>query len=256
MKQLSTYLLAIVLATTTPLSAKDTLRVMTYNIYTGGIADMQQIGEYIQSQNPDLVFLQEVDLYTNRPEAPSQNGHNQMAELGFYTDMLPIFGATIAHYSGGYYGIGILSKHPILSSKLIHLPQAHARTERRGMLVAEILIDGKKITIMDTHLATNEEDRKVQMRYIARYSREHIKGKRLLCGDLNSTPDENIVPRIFKAWKDALPEGQSTFSSDNPRYKYDWMLYPKRHALHVLEAQVDTTSLLSDHLPGIIEFTF
>lgn len=255
MKRISIYLAAILLAITN-LYAKDTLRVMTYNVYIGGMADMQEIGEYIKSQNPDIVLLQELDVYTNRPDAPSQNGHNQMAELGFYANMLSVFGATIAHYSGGYYGIGILSKHPISSSKLIHLPQAHPRTERRGMLVAEVLIDGKKLTVMDTHLALNEKDRKIQMRYIARYSREHIKGKRLLCGDLNSTPSENLVPKIFKAWEDALPEGQPTFSSDNPRYKYDWMLYPKKHALHILDAQIDTTSLLSDHLPGIIEFTF
>lgn len=255
MKRIAIYMAAILLATTS-LYAKDTLRVMTYNVFTGGLADMQEIGEYIKSQNPDIVLLQEVDLCTNRPEAPSQNGHNQMAELGYYADMLPVFGATIPHYSGGYYGIGILSKHPISSSKLIHLPQAHPRTERRGLLVAEVLVNGKKLTVMDTHLATNEKDRKVQMRYIARYSREHVKGKRILGGDLNSTPYENLVPKIFKKWKDALPDEQPTFSSDKPVYKYDWILYPKRHSLHIINAQIDTTSVLSDHLPGIIDFTF
>ena len=255
MKRYTTLILALLLTTIT-LFAKDTLRVMTYNVYIGGMADMQELGEYIKSQDPDIVLLQELDLYTNRPEAPSQNGRNQITELGYFTNMLPIYGAALAHPTGGYYGIGILSKHPISSSKFIQLPQAHARTEKRGMLVVEVLAKGKKLTVMDTHLALNEKDRKVQMRYIARYSREHIKGKRLLCGDLNSTPDENMVSKFFKTWKDALPEEQPTYSSWDPIYKYDWMLYPKKQPLHILEAQVDTTAHLSDHFPGIIDFTF
>ena len=257
MKQITKLILFVVLVTlSTSLFAQDTVRVMTYNVYIGGMANMQQLGEYIKSHDPDIVLLQELDLYTNRPDAPSQNGRNQITELGYYANMLPVYGATLAHPTGGYYGIGILSKHPISSVKFIQLPRAFKRTERRGLLIAEVLINGKKLTVMDTHLALNEKERKVQMRYIARYSREHIKGKRLLCGDLNSTPEENLVPKIFKTWKEALPIEQPTFSSWQPIYKYDWMLYPKGKPLHIINAQIDTTANLSDHLPGIIDFTF
>ncbi len=255
MKKLTLYIALFLLMASINLSAQDTIRVMTYNVYIGGMADMQQLGEYIKSHNLDIVLLQELDIYTNRPDAPAQNGRNQITELGYYANMLPIYGATIAHPTGGYYGIGILSKHPISSAKFIQLPQAFKRTERRGLLVAEVLINGKKLTVLDTHLALNERDRKVQMRYIARYSREHIKGHRLLCGDLNSTPGEELVSKIFRTWKDALPE-EPTFSSWKPIYKYDWMLYPKGKKLNIIDAQVDTTSHLSDHLPGIITFTF
>ena len=59
------------------LHAQDTLRIMTYNISAGEMADMQQLGSYINSIHPDIVALQEVDYQTNRSYRPKDRGKNQ-----------------------------------------------------------------------------------------------------------------------------------------------------------------------------------
>ena len=129
----------------------DTLKLMTYNLRFGELASMQQIAEYISSENPDIVAVQECDWATNRKRAPHQNGVKFVNELAYHTGMFGIYGKSI-NYAGGYYGIGLLSKYPILSYERVLLPN-DGRTEQRSMLVADIeLPDGEVITFVNTHL--------------------------------------------------------------------------------------------------------
>ena len=65
----------------------DTLRLMTYNLRFGELASMQQIGEYIASEAPDIVAVQECDWATKRKRAPQQNGVKFMNELSYYSGM-------------------------------------------------------------------------------------------------------------------------------------------------------------------------
>ena len=85
------------------------LRIMSYNLRFGEIATMKQIGEYIASQQPDLVALQECDWDTQRERAPQQHHVRFVNELGSATGMFTAYGKAL-DYKGGSYGIGILSK--------------------------------------------------------------------------------------------------------------------------------------------------
>ena len=67
------------------------VRVLSFNIYHGetmrGDFDLEQISRVIREVDPDLVALQEVDLYTGR------SGKRDLAsELGLLTRMVPLFG--------------------------------------------------------------------------------------------------------------------------------------------------------------------
>lgn len=231
--------------------AGDTIRIMTYNMAIGLMANMEQIGNYIRDKQPDIVALQEVDLYTRRPERTDGNNENQPAQLGYYADMIPLYGKVLRHPYGGYYGLGFLTKHPVCSVTTIELPQV-VKEETRCMLVATWEINGKNITIACTHLSLNKTNRARQMRYIRSYMQK-VHGTKIICGDLNSPVEEGLVPKIFKNWNDALPQGLPTFSSWNPIYKYDWILYKKIQPIKVINAQIDTLCGLSDHLPCYVD---
>lgn len=232
--------------------AHDTLRIMTFNVAAGLRTDMYELGEYIKGVQADIVALQEVDLCTNRPETPLQNGRNQMVELGFYSDMLPVFGPIKNYPLGGYYGLGFLSKEPIYSIANVALPQVIDKNEPRSMMVATWKIFGKTITIANTHLSLDKSNRAMQMRYIRKYMRK-IKGIKIICGDLNSDYSEELVTKVFKKWDDGLPYMCNTFPSGRAYTKYDWILYPHSCSIEVVNTVVDTTCVLSDHLPGYID---
>ena len=247
------FCILILLFVAISISAQDTLRIMTYNVASGINTDMFELGDYIRTVNADIVALQEVDLCTNRPETPHQNGRNQMVELGFTTDMLPVFGAINNYPTGGYYGLGFLSKEPICSITNVALPQVIDKNEPRSMMVATWKIFGKTITIVNTHLSLNKSNRAIQMRYIRKYMRK-IKGIKFICGDLNSGYSEELVTTVFKKWDDALPYMCCTFPSGGKAYaKYDWMLYDNLNSKQIVNATVDTTCVLSDHLPCYID---
>ena len=238
---------------TSVLHAQDTLRLMTYNISAGEMADMQQLGSYINSIHPDIVALQEVDYQTNRSYMPKDRGKNQPGELAFHTNMLPIFGSIKDYPTGGYYGMGFLSKNPILTVSNIPLPQVVDKHEPRSIIVAQWNINGKQITIANTHLSLDIKNREVQLKYIRKYMKK-VKGLKFICGDFNSTYSEGLVLKTFSKWNDALPYMQLTFPNQKPNSKYDWILYEKSAHIQVLNAVVDTSCQLSDHLPCYIDF--
>src|SRR5688500_20330745 len=84
-QRIGTLLLFLILFAT-PLAAKKTLRVMTYNIHVGvGMdkkLDLMRIADVINRERPDLVGLQEVDRGVKRTE-----GKDEIAELAKLTRM-------------------------------------------------------------------------------------------------------------------------------------------------------------------------
>ena len=241
-------------ATATTLMARDadTIRIMTYNISAGEKADMQQLGEYIREINPDIVALQEVDFRTNRPDRPKNRGHNQPTELGYYTDMLPIFGNVIDLPTGGFYGLGILSNYPVVNVSNISLPQIILSAEERNLMIVTLKINGKTVILANTHLCLDKSNRQMQMKYIRRYIKKQ-KGVKIICGDFNSNYNEGLVLKTFSKWNDALPYMQLTFPSWNPDTKLDWILYEKSGSVQVENAVVDSLCQLSDHLPCYVD---
>ena len=60
------FLLALAIAFSTALLAQTTeLNIMTFNLRFGELASLEQMAEYISSQQPDIVALQECDWKTN-----------------------------------------------------------------------------------------------------------------------------------------------------------------------------------------------
>lgn len=254
-----TILFYIALFTTATVSAQnvekkntgDTLRVMSYNLRFGELASMKQLAEYIKSENPDIVALQELDWKTSRERTPYQSGVEMINELAYHTGMFSLYGKTIDH-AGGYYGIGILSKFPVVSSRIIKLPNPQPATEQRILLVAELEISNDKIiTFVSTHLDyTSPERREIQIDAI-NSAKNTMTPPIILCGDLNATQTSNEICNGFAEWGDANSK-DFTCPADKPSSRIDFtFFYPKKSFSLIRSWSNDCR--LSDHRPIICD---
>jgi endonuclease/exonuclease/phosphatase family metal-dependent hydrolase len=226
-----------------------TLKVLCYNLRFGELASLEQLAEYIRSENPDVVALQEADVRTNRGMAPHQNGKDFITELGFRTGMLTAYVRTI-DFSGGYYGIGILSKYPFEQTRKIMLPIPEGSNEQRAMLLADVELPGGRVfTFACTHLDHSSSSvRTIQVQALDSI----LKSNRfpfIVAGDFNARPDS---PEIKDGMKDYLQacSDEFTFPSSNPQSKIDYIFcYPAAEWKKVEAAT--PRQALSDHLPVI-----
>lgn len=236
------------------LYAQDTIRIMTLNINQGSDTSLQAIGEIIKFYKPDLVALQEVDLWPNRSYAQHQKNKNFIAELGYYTDMLGYFGKAYDHPGGWDYGDGILSKYPatkVESTILSHI----GKVEPRQLIWAHINIKGHNICFASTHFSyENKNNRELQIKKVKSIMRKQKEKIQFVCGDFNSDYKEDLILKVMKQWADALPNGEATFSSYSPaKYKYDYILYNKNAKVKVVNSEIICNGSISDHCTCITD---
>lgn len=228
-------------------------KVMSYNLRFGELSTMDEIGSYIASESPDIVALQECDWNTVRERAPHQNGVRFINELARKTGMFGLYGKAI-DYRGGYYGVGILSRYPIIRSERVLLPNP-GHKEQRVMLVADIeLPDGRVLTFVCTHLeVSSSECRLEQVEFIDRQLSG--KGPYILAGDMNATPDSAEMQYLCRNWKN-LTDDELTYSVSKPSIKIDYIYGKPADAVCLVSTRVDEETRLSDHFPVISEITF
>ena len=126
-----------------------TLKIATYNIANGRDVnyDYSVLAQDILTSGASIVGLQEVDQRTNR------NGNRDtMAQLSRFTGWeYYYFVPTISPYQGGEYGIGLLSKYPILDTSFQYLPKSDENEEQRAVLCATVNVDGVELHCFVTH---------------------------------------------------------------------------------------------------------
>ena len=227
----------------------DTITVMTFNLHAGHDASLQQIGQFIKQYQPDFVALQEVDQNTHRTNCPHQNDRDFINELAYYSGMEGLFGPTIK-FSGGHYGIGLLTRHQFVEVQNIKLPHPVARMEQRGLLQGTfILPDGDTIMFACTHLeAFDSISRAAQAQFILDHFADAAYPV-ILAGDLNASPDDEVIRLLTSQWLDSTL-GDFTFSVSNPKEKIDYILARPIPAWHTIQSQVIPVKM-SDHYPII-----
>lgn len=242
--------ISVLFVSTLVLSASekgDTLKVMSYNLRFGELASMEQIAEYISSEQPDIVAVQECDWGSYRSKTPHQHGVKFINVLAYHTGMFGVYAKAINH-AGGYYGNGLLSKYPILKFERVLLPN-EGKSEQRNMLVADIeLPDGKVITFINTHLEVKKSALRIeQVKFINEYIKD-CPNQVFLAGDMNALPETEEMAMLREEWKD-LTNDEFTFHSLHPEIKIDYIFTKPAEKVELIEAAVRNDVILSDHFP-------
>ena len=231
-----------------------TLRVVTYNIHHGegtdGIVDLARQAHILKSVQPDLVALQEVDLHTAR-----SSGVNQLHELARLTGMHAQFGKAM-DYSGGSYGVAVLSRWPVVRTRNDPLPTFPDREPRTALTVLVKVEKGwPLLQFTSTHLDQGREEanRLAQAAQLNAVTvREGMPA--ILAGDMNSRPDTEVMKVLEAQWTNATTADPSVPPAPDgrPRFRGDYVLVRPAQCWRVIESKVLDDRVASDHRPVLV----
>lgn len=220
------------------------LRLMSFNIHAARTVDIEAIADAILEFDPDIVGLQEIDIETGR-----SGGVDQISALSTRTGMSSLFAKTI-DYDGGEYGIGLLTRFPILSDDRLPLPGSG---EPRVLLIADLDIAGTSTRFAVTHLGLDDDTRRQQVDTIL--GALSVEETLALVGDFNYSPTEAPHATVTSAgWRDAWEEAGTgdgfTHSASDPRARIDYVYLGTAAPVPTC---VEVPSLsVSDHLPVVV----
>jgi endonuclease/exonuclease/phosphatase family metal-dependent hydrolase len=230
------------------------LRVLSYNIHHAnppsrpGVIDLDAIAGVIKKQQPHLVALQEVDVFTER----SGKSLHQAEKLAEMTGMTAYFAKAI-DYGWGEYGVAILSKFPMDAMKNTSLPTAkETNGEPRALATVVVTLpEGKKILFACTHLDAQRQDtnRLLQINSIVNILKTE-KLPVIIAGDFNSVPGTTVINTLDSYFtRTCITNCGFTIPQINPTKTIDFIAYTASDAFTVTEHYVPDEKYASDHLP-------
>lgn len=228
--------------------SQTTVKVFTYNIFhganTNGSYDFDKIASVINSVNPDLVALQEVDFRTNR-----LNKRDLAGEIGLRTNMIPLFGKAM-DYDDGEYGVAILSRNKIISWKNTALPFNDGNEPRTILHIVTTLATGDTVSFICTHL--DYKLKSLERINQANKINNLYKSNRyptILAGDFNDVPDSPTLNILSKYWEITYDKKDSakTFPSNKPDRKIDYILFNSKDKWKIIDREVICDSIATDH---------
>ena len=268
---------------TNVLPQNDLVKVLSYNVMSFAYKDHTKeapnsIIQYIAQSEADIVCLQEYMVGAG----PNLMSSSDVAKaLPMYPHITEIFFSS-PHHKKVRYGLALLSKFPIISSRKIPF----FATEN-GSAIHELDVHGKRVTVVNNHLESfrlTAEDRSKYSDMISKVRFEmldefrgavqqklgqafRIRAKQaetiaeeirnsggsytIVCGDLNDTPISYTRRMIQAPLKDAYTEtGMGLGISYNKNFFY----FRIDHIFHspdmeAYNCRVDSRIKLSDHYP-------
>jgi len=255
-------ILGVLILSQTTLVASDSLkiRVMTYNIHhcnppaQKGVIDTNGIAEVIVKYKADIVLLQEVDVNTQR------SGTGNQAQILARKSNLPYYHFYKAiDFSGGDYGVAILSRFPLNDSFQFMLSNKILSEQRvLGGTTAQLPGDIRLI-IATTHLDLVEGNRVKQAYQLDSL----LTGKSypvILGGDFNATPESEEIRSLFSSFTAPTGTLQYTFPESTPDRTIDYLLFRdyslngrQKSGIRFTNYFVPVGINASDHLPVIAD---
>lgn len=236
----------------------DTLRILTYNVHRCNppgtkIIDIPAIANVVKQSKADVVALQEIDVNTIR----SGKDIHEAEAIAKLCGMYVCFGKAI-DFSGGAYGVAVLSKYPISAVQNHLLPKdADPKTEQRTLLIAEISISSKKkFYFASTHLdVENEANRILQINEIQKRANA-VSQPFFIGGDFNDTTNSKAIQVFDQHFQRSCETCAPTFPQDIPITTIDFIAFHKKHAkkIKTIRHEVLVEKYASDHRPILAEF--
>ena len=214
----------------------------------------------LKKYKPDIIFLQEIDLYTNRAYYK-----NQLYTLSKYTGLNYRAMGTNIKYRSGFYGDGILSKFPIEYSANYLSPLKNPSHEQRGILCNKVAFGNTKINVFSIHMSTFEDERILTSKELLKITSKINKGESIIIGgDFNvgiskignhkyvyESKEKYEEFEILKTRFKSLDNTELTWQSPDGSGCIDTFFYSKNLQL-IKQFTIKTD--LSDHNPVYSEF--
>ena len=260
------------------------MKLISFNIGIK-IDNSKEIGEFIESQKPDIVAFQEIirhfdesvfDMYKSKEHIEkiiSKRLPNSFFGPQWITDVLTKNGEIYRDY-GGFIEQGneIISKFPIInatnefyyknyeynSDRTNFYTEDHARSVQ----VVELDVNGKRLQILNLH-GTYSRDRQDSERAIAQCKYVLNTAKRkdiptIIVGDFNLLPNTQSMQILNKEFRNLIDEYKITSTRPDFENKtriigsaIDYILVSDK--IKVNKFEVFNTNI-SDHLPLILDF--
>lgn len=244
------------------------MRIGTFNIQHGvdhatrlasgdSIVNLDLMADYIQQLQLDICGLNEVYDCPMDGEFPKQAAY-MGDKLGYYH----AFAKAIDVRPGYPYGVALVSKYPILSTRCVPITLAEEDREYEGgyyenrvLLIAELDVHGKPLTVMVSHFGLNPDEALLAAETVLQQI-PLIQTPIVLMGDFNVTPDRPEIQAISTLLNDtaSLIEGpEYTWPSHEPDRKIDYVFISKD--LQATGCRIPDR-VVSDHRPVVVELTY
>ncbi|MGE0448694.1 MAG: carbohydrate-binding protein [Vicinamibacterales bacterium] len=242
-----------------PPSSNGTFRMMTWNIQHGttknGAYDPAAQAQFIASQNPDVVALQEVETWNeNQPQR-----YKQLLEQ--YTGQAwTVVWAPVTN-GGSTEGNVLLTRLPVVAQNTY---QMHATSDwtqlysNRSAAQATVRVGSVNVNVFATHLDYyNTTHRSIQLQQLMSWTL-NFGGPRLVGGDFNSWWGEywitTMMTQYTDTWQDYTGSNQNGYTVNNAvRFDYLFRSMDGGWRATPTNCFVPVTSL-SDHNPVVADY--
>ena len=240
------------------------LKCITFNMCHGegtdGKIDVRRQAMILKKYKPDIIFLQEIDMYTKRAYY-----RNQLYTLSKYTGLQFRAMGTNIKYKNGFYGDGLLSKLPIEYSANYLSPLNNTSHEQRGILCNKITFGNIKINTFSIHMSTFEDERVLTAKELLRITSKANKNEPIIIGgDFNVGIKKIGIHKYIYEHKETYKEyeilkerfkpinnTENTWHSETGCGSIDSFFYSKHLQLQKYETIITDAS---DHYPVYAEF--
>jgi endonuclease/exonuclease/phosphatase family metal-dependent hydrolase len=231
-----------------------TVRVLTYNIHHGegmdGRFDLARLADVVKDARADLVALQEVDEGTQRA-----SGVNELDELARLTDMHAAFGKAM-DFSGGAYGVAVLSRWPLRGTHNNPLPSFDDREPRTALTVdVNVGVGGPLLEFTSTHLdqTRDSENRLLQAKFLNDRLVSDDGRATILAGDMNARQGTDVMDVFDEQWTDPpVVDPAPPQANGRPRLSVDHVLLRPALGWRVIESRLLDEAVASDHRPLLV----
>lgn len=242
------------------------IKVMTFNIQhgrnhnlPGNVIDLPLMAETVRAQNADIVGFNEI---RNGISPDHTSGFSRQAD--YFAEALGgecRFAKAISLGAGTDkafdYGNAIFSRIGMTDFQKIMIPDVTERVagefyETRCVIKTEYDIDGKKLTVLNSHFGLAPGERENAVETVLKIAHE-TENPVILMGDFNMTPENPLVKMLNEHFADVhamLGKDELTFPSDKPDIRIDYIF---ARGIKAISAETVKT-VASDHYPITAEF--
>ena len=237
-------------------------RILTYNVHrcvgTDGELDVERVAKVIAVMRPDIVALQELDMFRARTDMVDQ-AHAIAEQLGMRFHFHPAF-----RVEEESYGDAILTACPLRVVKAGALPGSNAvrGLEPRGALWVKVDVDGVELDVVNTHLGLVPHEQRAQASALVSdqwMGHADCTDPAILLGDFNATSRHGAYKRVAERLRDAQKvvrrTSLKTFPSRLPMIRIDHVFVSRSVTVTgVHTGRGALVKLASDHVPLAVDF--